>query len=154
MRTLVTLVSLATALAASAADVPRPTEYRHWTHVKTMVILPGHPLAGAFGGMHDVYVNDAGLPALRHGGPFADGTTFVFDLFESSEQDHAFVAGARKVTAVMVKDRARFPKTGGWGFQAFAPGDGAAVVKDPAGECFGCHQSREKTDFVFSHWTD
>ena len=137
-------------VSAVAADIERPTDYRDWTHVKSMVILPGHPLADAFGGLHHVYVNDTGRPALARGGPYPDGTVFVFELFASEERDHAFVAGPRKVTAVMVKDADQFKSTGGWGFQAFEPGSSRGIVKDATKECFDCHRSQEKNDFVFS----
>jgi hypothetical protein len=38
-----------------------PAGYRHWTHVKTMLIEPGHPLYGSFGGIHHLYANDKAM---------------------------------------------------------------------------------------------
>jgi hypothetical protein len=130
-----------------------PAGYRHFTHVKSMVILPGHPLAAPFGGMHHVYVNDTGLAALKAGSKYPDGSVLVFDLFESTEQDHAYVEGARKVTAVMEKHAKKFAATGGWDFRAYKEGQGANIVKDAASECYSCHTAQEKRDFVFSTYT-
>ena len=47
---LLALLSVASATAAFAADpeVPYPTGYRDWHHVKSMVIEQGHPLFESF----------------------------------------------------------------------------------------------------------
>lgn len=150
---------LALALAAPAAradgKIPFPRTYRAWPHVKTMVIQPGHPLAKLLAGMHHIYVNDKGFAASRTGGPYPDGSILVLDLFDSPETHHAHEAGARKLVAVMMKSKARFAATGGWGFQAFKAGDRKArVVKDAATECFACHRTQEASDFVFSRFTE
>jgi hypothetical protein len=135
------------------ADGP-PEGFRRWTHVKSMVIVAGHPLAGPFGGMHHVYVNDTGLPAAKKGGGYADGSVIVFDLFESTDKEHAFVAGARKITAVMEKSSRKFAATGGWDFRAYKEGKGANVVKDATGECYSCHTAQKEHDFVFSRYAE
>jgi len=147
------LTFVVAALPVSAAEGP-PAGYRHFTHVKSMVILPGHPLAAPFGGMHHVYVNDTGLAAVKSGGPYPDGSVLVFDLFESSEHDHAYTEGARKITAVMEKNAKKFGATGGWDFRAYKEGTGTNVVKDAASECFGCHAAQKASDFVFSRYTE
>lgn len=148
-------LALATAVCAqagAAGDSLKLPDYRLWNHVKSMVILPGHPLHDAFGGMHHVYVNDIGLKASREGGAYPDGSILVFDLFESPESDKAHVAVGRKVTAIMVKDAKRFASTGGWGFEAFKPGSPTGIVKDAATECFGCHTAQKDSDYVFSRF--
>ena len=48
---LVPALAVATALAADPPPVPYPAGYRGWAHVKTMQILPGHPLHESFGGV-------------------------------------------------------------------------------------------------------
>lgn len=35
-----------------SGGVDYPEDYRSWSHVKSMIILPGHPLEDPFGGMH------------------------------------------------------------------------------------------------------
>ena len=58
-RTFISLMLGALAIPVWAADpqVPYPSSYRDWQHVKSMVIDEGHPLFGAFGGIHHLYAN-------------------------------------------------------------------------------------------------
>jgi hypothetical protein len=136
---------------AQEAAVPYPTGYREWLHVKSMVIHePRHPLYDAFGGIHHVYVNHVGAAAARTGGSFPEGSVLVFDLLEARAEGGALVEGARKVLAVMRKDRRR-AETGGWAFEAFKEGrPEARLVTDARAQCFGCHQGQQSTDYVFS----
>ena len=56
--TLIATLALASqALATDAPPVAYPEGYRQWTHVKSMVIQPGHALYDAFGGIHHLYAN-------------------------------------------------------------------------------------------------
>ncbi len=147
------LATFSTAAFAGPPAGPKyPNGYREWTHVKSMVIYSDkHPLFAAFGGIHHVYVNKVGLQALKAHGPFADGSVLVFDLLQNDDADGAYTEGARKVVAVMQKDAKKYKDTGGWGFQAFKGGNpGEAIVSDPAGQCFNCHQAQKNSDFVFS----
>lgn len=150
---------LALALAALAISAPAqpksagiPKDYRKWTHVKSMVLQQSHPLFEAFGGIHHVYVNSKGAAAAQKGGPYPEGTVFVFDLFEANSAGGALTEGKRKVIAVMTKDK-KFAETGGWRWEAYAGGDPQKqIVKDAANECWACHQPQEKSDYVFSAW--
>jgi hypothetical protein len=139
--------------AADGPKVPYPDGYRSWLHVKSMVIHDkAHPLFEAFGGIHHVYVNPTGARAARsHGVAYPDGTVFVFDLLEASSEGGATTEGPRKFIGVMAKNAKAYPTTGGWGFEAFK-GDtrDQRVVTDAKTQCFACHQSQEKTGFVFS----
>ena len=145
-------LTLAGLAHAAGPAVDYPTGYRQWPHVKSMVIHSDkHPLFAAFGGMHHIYANAEAMRAYTKGGTFADGSVLVFDLLEAKDDGGAFVSGDRKVVAVMVKDRARFKATGGWGFEGFKDDSRTErVVKDPAKECFACHQQQKDNDFVFS----
>jgi hypothetical protein len=155
---LAVLAALVLAAGAAHADEPRgpsvayPTGYRQWPHVKSMVILSNkNPLFSQFGGIHHVYVNPDGLKVMTKGGSFPDGTVLVFDLLEAKEENEAYVEGARKLVAVMVRDPVKYKATGGWGFEAFK-GDSKTerVVTDPVGQCFTCHQAQKDNEFVFS----
>lgn len=160
MRTPFPLLALfalfATAQARAAdAPIPLPTDYRQWAHVKSMVISgKGHPLYDEFAGIHHIYANPSAYAALREEAKlFPDGSVFVFDLLATKEQGGAWPEGARKLTAVMVKDAARYPETGGWGFARFEHGDESSrVEKDPKTFCFACHESQRQHDYVFSRW--
>ncbi|MDH4172822.1 MAG: cytochrome P460 family protein, partial [Betaproteobacteria bacterium] len=83
MRILLALLAVSIpALAADPAPVPYPEGYRAWTHVKSMVIQPGHALFDAFGGVHHLYANPKALAGYRKG-KFPDGAVIVFDLLEA-----------------------------------------------------------------------
>src|ERR1041384_5195982 len=84
------------AFSAALAGVPYPTNYRHWTHVKSMVIEPGHALHASFGGIHHLYANEQAMQGYRSG-KFPDGAVIVFDLLEARAADHAVTEGKRKV---------------------------------------------------------
>lgn len=152
---LVPALAVATALAADPPPVPYPAGYRGWAHVKTMQILPGHPLHESFGGVHHLYANAKALEGYRRG-RFPDGAVIVFDLLEAKQDAGTVVDGARKVVGVMRKDAKRYSATGGWGFEAFK-GDSRterAVGANAAGACYGCHAPQRDRDFVFSAWKD
>jgi Cytochrome P460 len=85
---LAALGSAASAVAQEAAKVDYPTGYRDWTHVKSMVIQPGHQLYESFGGIHHIYANQSALEGCRTGS-FADGSVIIFDLLEATTADNA-----------------------------------------------------------------
>lgn len=151
---LLTVLPASTALAADP-EVPYPTGYRHWHHVKSMVIEQGHPLFDAFGGIHHLYANASALEGY-HAGKFPDGAVIVFDLLEANRADSAVTEGARKVVGVMHKDAQKYAATGGWGFEGFAGGDPStrAVGADAATACYACHTSEKDHDYVFSRPRD
>lgn len=142
------------ALAADPPPVPYPEGYRSWTHVKSMVIQPGHPLAEAFGGIHHLYANAKALEGYRNGNRFPDGAVIVFDLLDAKASGGAVEEGPRKVVGVMAKDSRKWSATGGWGFEGFK-GDSKtarAVGNDAATACYGCHAPQKDADYTFSRW--
>jgi hypothetical protein len=148
-----TLAITAATLAAPLAEVPFPTNYRTWTHVKSMVIEPGHALHAAFGGIHHLYANDKAMQGYREGS-FPDGAIIVFDLLEATAKDNDVIEGARKVVGVMQRDAKKYSTTGGWGFEGFA-GDSKtqrAVGANAATACFACHQAQRGREYVFSSY--
>ena len=147
----VILLAAAGVQAADAPAVPYPSGWRQWTHMKSMVINPGHALYDAFGGIHHLYANRQAEQGYRSG-RFADGAVIVFDLLEANAADNAVHEGARKVLGVMHKDARKYKTTGGWGFEAFK-GDSAServVGRNAAAACFECHTARKDQGFVFS----
>jgi hypothetical protein len=150
------VLAVAATAAASAGDasVAYPDGYRGWTHVKSMLIQPEHPLADPFAGIHHIYANDEAMEGYRSG-RFPDGAVIVFDLLEYAEGDAAIVEAGRKLVGVMVKDAARFDETGGWGFEGFA-GDSRSerLVTDGGVGCFNCHTAQRDRDYVFSAYRE
>lgn len=151
----VSFITIALPVVGAEPAVPYPEGYRSWHHVKSMVIEQGHPLFGAFGGIHHLYANRKAMAGYK-AGRFPDGSVIVFDLLEAKSADQAVTEGARKVVGVMHKDAKRYPATGGWGFEGFGGGDRAnRVVRDNAASaCFGCHAPQEDHDYVFSRLRD
>lgn len=135
---------------ADDARVAFPEGYRHWTHVKSMVLTPEHALANPFAGIHHVYANDRALEGYR-AGTFPDGSVLVFDLLEYTVADHAGTEGPRKLVGVMQKDTKKFAATGGWGYEGFK-GDSKTerLVGDGGVSCHACHAAQKDSDYVFS----
>ena len=150
-----TSLILSPALAADSAKVPYPEGYRHWHHVKSMVIEPGHALHATFGGLHHLYANKPAVAGYKTG-KFPDGAVIVFDLLEAKSGDHAVTEGARKIAGVMHKDKKKFATTGGWGFEGFKGGikTERAVGNNAVTACFTCHESEKPNDYVFSRDRD
>ncbi|MCW0221013.1 MAG: cytochrome P460 family protein [Prosthecobacter sp.] len=145
----------ATAALASEPEVPYPTGYRDWHHVKSMVIGEGHSLFASFGGIHHIYANDKALKGYRSK-KFPDGAVIIFDLLEAMRADNTLTEGQRKVVSVMHKDSKKFAATGGWGFEGFGGGDSTrrVVGQNAASACFACHQPQENQDYTFSRLRD
>jgi len=141
---------IAAAAAAEGTGIPFPEGYRAWHHHRSTVNMTGHAPEGNVGIQH-VYANPAALEGLRTG-RFADGATFVVDRFKYEDGGNSsLVQGARKVVAVMVRDAAKYPETGGWGFEAFKGGDpNQRVVKDGGKQCFSCHIPYADNNYLFS----
>lgn len=145
----------ALAFAAGDRGIAYPQGYRHWTHVKSMLIEPGHPLYASFGGLHNLYANDRALQGYRSG-HFPDGAEIAFDLQAADSADHAVTGGERKFVGVMVRDGKRYAETGGWGFEAFKGDshDQRMVGDKAATACFSCHASQKAHDYVFSSYRE
>lgn len=151
--TTITAMLLVTTLSHADSTIDYPNDYRHWTHIKSMVIQEGHPLHSSFGGIHHIYANKKALIGYQTG-TFPEGSIIAFDLLEVSENDNAITEEERKVLGVMVKDKKLFSDTSGWGFEGFGAGDASnPVIGDKYKEaCYACHISQENKDYVFSEW--
>lgn len=145
-----TIVLSASALGAVAGEqVKYPEQYRDWTHVKSMVIEPGHPLENPFKGIHHIYANESAKDGYASG-KFADGSVIVFDLLDYNHSGKTLTESSRKLIGVMEKNDKKFAQTGGWGFEAFSGDTEERIVSDGGVSCFGCHASQKSADFVFS----
>jgi hypothetical protein len=131
-------------------SVPYPEGYRGWFRVKTALVSERHPDFAQSGGFRHIYANPQAVAGYQ-GGNFADGAAIVVDWIVAVEKDGAYSEGARRRIDVMLKDRARFAATGGWGFEQFR-GDshGDRMVDAPATQCYSCHSSKGAPDAVFS----
>lgn len=137
--------------AAESAPVPYPKDYRHWHHVKSMVINPGHGLYDSFGGIHHLYANKLAVQGYKSG-KWPDGAVIVFDLLDAKSADSAITEGNRKVVGVMHRDARKYAATGGWGYEGFK-GDSKterAVGQNAATACHQCHIAQKDSAFIFS----
>jgi hypothetical protein len=143
------------AFGTNAAEPPDyPKDYRNWTHVKSMVIHPGHPLAQPFQGIHHVYANDAARAGLASG-DYADGAIFVFDQLAYNTADNASTEGERVLLGIMLKNAERYADTGGWGFEAWQRDSRTArMVNDGGAGCYSCHEDVAARGYVFTQWRD
>ncbi|MFN0038403.1 MAG: cytochrome P460 family protein [Burkholderiales bacterium] len=143
------VLGVGAAIAQDGTQIAFPDGYRTWFHHHSTVNLVGHAPEGNIGIQH-VYANPLAVEGLRSG-KFEKGATFVVDRLKYVESDNSRLQqGDRKVIAVMIRDEALYPETGGWGFEAFKGGDpGARVVKD-AKACFVCHIPNADNNFLFS----
>ena len=148
-------IVITTAALAVEPEVPYPTGYRDWHHVKSMVIGEGHPLFASFGGIHHIYANDKALTGYRSK-TFPDGAVIIFDLLDAMRADNSLTEGQRKVVGVMHKDSKKFAATGGWGFEGFGGGDPTrrVVGQNAASACFACHRPQGNQDYTFSRLRD
>ena len=145
------LLAIAPFAAESADDIKPPVGYRNWFHVNAMVVDKASPLFEVLGGIHDIYVNSTGEPALKKRGPYPDKTILVDDVHDFNVVDGSYVQGPPKALAVMIKDKKKYASTGGWAFQAWAGGDPKKpLVTDPTKQCFECHQARKDQEYVYS----
>jgi hypothetical protein len=136
--------------ATQAGAVAYPDGYRNWAHVKSALVSTRHPDFEELGGFRHIYANAQALVGYR-GGVFPDGSVIVVDWLEGREENGMFTESRRRRLDVMVKDRSRFPRTGGWGFERF-DGDSRIerTVTSAAAQCFACHSGQGARDLVFS----
>jgi hypothetical protein len=130
-------------------EIPFPSDYRNWTHIKTAI---NNPAFGSHAGFHHIYANKKAVDGYKTG-RFTDGSIIVFDVLESIQQKNAdVIEGKRKLIDMMLKDSLKYKETGGWGYQEFIYSDSNAikVLIPTRQQCFSCHTSQKENDYIFS----
>jgi hypothetical protein len=146
----------APASASPIFGVTLPPGYRGW-----QVISVAHE-AGNNNDIRAILGNDVAVAAFRRGQvPLPEGTVIVRLAwrYEASAQNDAvfgqaqsFVAGDPTNVQVSVKDMARYPGTGGWGYGQFEDGK-ANPSRTVVTSCFACHSKLPRArDFVFTRY--
>jgi len=146
------------ALMAQAQKKPAityPGDFRHWRHVKSMVIFSSqNPLFSRFGGLHNVYVNDAGWVALEKNKLYPDGSILVLELFDVSNSMGAIEPRpGHKAVYVMKKNAKLYADTGGWGFEVFQGSDEKPSLSSMS-DCWNCHKDGKPRDYVKSSYVE
>jgi hypothetical protein len=133
--------------ASPIYGVTIPEGYRQWELIAPA--LEAEPLNE----LRAVLGNAVAIEAYREGAlPFPDGTVLAklaWKHVQSPEFDPASIPGPVTTVQIMVKDSAKYAKTGGWGFGRFV--GGKPVDEAQHQTCFACHEARVKGhDFVFT----
>lgn len=138
--------------AHASRDVAYPEGYRSWTHVKSSLTSPAHKSFASQGGFQHIYANAQAMIGYRTRS-FPEGSVIVFDWLEMLDNNGAFAEGPRRQVDVMVKDSARFAKSGGWGFQRFSKDSRTELAAAPTPQqCYTCHNSLQKDGLVLSSY--
>ncbi len=132
-----------------------PAGYRSWTHVKSAIIEPDHPVFGASSaGIHHIYANPIALKGYADR-DFQPGAVIVADFLGLDAQNDLQLESARLRIDVMQFDPDRFSDTDGWGYASYAKADpDLKVDQDAAQNCHGCHLGAAESGFVFSRYRD
>jgi hypothetical protein len=130
--------------------VPYPEGFRSWAHVKSALVSERHPDFARSGGFRHIYANPAALTGYRTG-TFPEGSIIVVDWVEGQDANGSFTEAARMRVDVMVKDKARYAATKGWGFERFnGNSQTERLVTAADSQCVACHSGPNAKDLVFS----
>jgi len=154
-------LALVASLGTLMAQAPKkpaiayPSDFRHWRHVKSMVIYSSqNSFFNRFGGLHNVYVNDVGWPALQKNKLFPDGAILVLELFDVNNSMGAIEPRpGHKAVYVMKKSAKLYADTGGWGFETFEGSDEKPSLKSMT-DCWNCHKEGKPRDYVKSAYVE
>lgn len=113
-----------------------------------------------------LYINPAALDAVRAGDALPDYTVVVIEAFAAKQDgdgqfvrtDGRFVRGrldpeihvAEKRSTWLIEDLAASSRVGDWNFGAFDFESGTVMGEVPLSDCFSCHESANRREFVFS----
>jgi cytochrome P460 len=152
MIVLVTVILTSSLLlgARTNGDVPYPTGFLKWAHIK-QATQSAETSPNNKPRIYHIYANEKAVAGYRNNKQFADGSVIVVDFFETKDDNGKLSEAARAQVAMMVKDSQRYAKTGGWGFEQFK-GDSqteSMLKADGAASCYACHGQKE-TSGVFT----
>ncbi len=153
LRTLV-LAVLAAGSAVAADKAPNginlPPGYKDWRLISIDQRTDNHTLRAILG-------NDIAVNAARAGktNPWPDGAILgklVWKNTTHPKWEAVVVAGDFSNADFMIKERARYASTGGWGFARWLGDELKAYGTDKSfdQECFGCHSIVKDSDWVFT----
>ncbi len=136
-------------------QVPYPTGYRSWTHVKSKVALSNNPANKSASTYHHIYANALALEGYKTG-KFPKGSVIVADFIAAVDSSSALFEGQRKYIDVMIRNTEQYASTGGWGCEEFEKDSKTArkVNLVNAQACFNCHKPQAANEFVFSKYRE
>jgi hypothetical protein len=148
---LVTTAQAKDPVSLSPNGIAFPADYKDWRVIASSHREDNNTLRVILG-------NDTAIEAARAGttNPWPDGAILGKLVWKDSAHESwpkATVPGEFVHAEFMVKDSAKYPDTGGWGYARWkgmelkAYGENASFVQ----ECHGCHTPMKDNDFVFTH---
>jgi len=99
--------------------------------------------------------NDIAITAARKDQtkPWPDGSILAKVVWKDSTHPswpQAVIPGEFASAEAMVKDSAKYPSTGGWGFGHWEAGKLVMHEESKARECFACHAPMKYNDYVYT----
>jgi hypothetical protein len=145
---------------SAAGALQRPADYREWVYLTSglgMTYGPTQPGAGEPRFFDNVFVNRESYKSFMQSGRWPDKTQFILEIRQSEQKASINNGGQTQGPRVLaiesaVKDIARFPGSGGWGYFDFGGGDGmkAETMALPATErCYACHRDNTAVENTF-----
>lgn len=153
---IVILLSAFSGIPHQAEDVPYPSGYRNWTHVKSKVAMPAKTGTTTSATYHHIYANALALEGYKNG-KFPDGSVIVADFIAAIDSSAALFEGKRKYIDVMIKNAEQYKTTGGWGYEEFDQDSKTTrrvALVNGQNPCFNCHKGQANNDFVFSKYRE
>lgn len=128
--------------------LPFFADYKDWKPISSTDRGDNHTLRQILG-------NDVAIRAIaeKKVQPWPDGSVFAKIAWDAvPDADGVLQAGKFVQVEFMVKDKAKYASTEGWGFGRWRGADLKPYGKDPgfASECAGCHAPMRKNDYVYT----
>lgn len=131
-----------------------PQGYEDWSMIAVSERSDNNTIRAILG-------NDVAIKAARarKNNPWPDGSILAKIVWQGMSHvkwSPATVPGDFVHAEFMVKDSARYPATGGWGFARWVGKEQVPFGKDESfvQECFGCHIPVKENDYVFTQPVD
>ena len=146
-----TVASAAPPVGPSPNGITLPAGYKDWRMIGNSHRTDNNTLRVILG-------NDIAVAAARdgHTHPWPEGAILGKLVWKDDTHKNwptATVPGAFVHAEFMIKDSAKYAKTGGWGFARWLGTEQKPYGKDAAfvQECFGCHVPVKDQDYVYTH---
>ncbi len=140
-----------TPVAKAPNGIELPAGYQDWRLISSSHRTDNNTLRVILG-------NDIAVAAARDGrtNPWPDGAIMAKLVWKDETHKNwptATVPGKFVHAEFMIKDAAKYAKTGGWGFARWLGTEQKPYGKDAnfVQECFACHTPVKDNDYVFTH---
>jgi hypothetical protein len=128
--------------------IPFPSDYKNWRPISSTERFDNNSIRQILG-------NDIAIKAIAENqiNPWPDGATFAkIAWIEQTGSDGVIRPGEFFQVEFMIRDKAKYASTLGWGWARWRGTDLKPYGKDAnfVDECVGCHRPLEDTNYVFT----